>query len=201
MSLKRLEILEKEPVTLAEAKGFLRIDQDSENEQLELMIRAARATIEAYTSRALVKQKWQFTLNSGYALARSDQVYLSGGKSRGDQGIILPRSPFIELCGLPILVSAYGEQEIKDYRLDTSGRSAHIHFGGTVLQEESSVRIEFLAGYTAKDLPDPLKQAILMLVADLYENRHVANDTPALVGEMNGTVLTLIKPYQVKRLA
>ena len=34
MSLKRLEILEKEPISLSEAKGFLRIDHEEENEKI-----------------------------------------------------------------------------------------------------------------------------------------------------------------------
>ncbi len=204
MSLRKLEVLGDEPITLDVAKAYLRLDHDKEDGLIEGFIGAARASIEAYTSRALVKQKWQLTLNAGYAVSRSDMVYLTGDKSRGEKGIELPRSPFVELSDNPRLISDYGEQELKDFRIDGAWRAAHIHFGPAaeaMRHGSGKIQINFVAGYDAGSLPGSLKQAILMIVAQLYENRLAVNDNPGLVGEFQQGVLTLIKPYQVKRLA
>ena len=204
MALKKLEILDDEPVTLDVAKAYLRVEHDQDDGLIDSFIAAARASIEAYTSRALVRQKWQLTLNAGYAVSRSDVSYLTGDKSRGDKGIELPRSPFVDLTRNPLLISDYGEQELKDFRIDSSGRAAHVHFGPSaeaMLHGAGKIQVEFVAGYDVDGLPESLKQAILMITAQLYENRVAVNDNPGLVGEFNKGVLTLIKPYQVKRLA
>lgn len=204
MALRKINTLGDEPVTLDVAKAYLRLDHDKDDGLLEGLISAARSSVEAYTSRALIRQHWQLTLNAGYAVARSDAVYLTGDKSRGEQGIELPRSPFVELSGNPVLISEYGEQELKDFRIDTSGRAANIHFGSAaqaMLHGTGKIQIDFVAGYDADNLPDSLRQGILMIVAQLYENRVAVNDNPGLVGEFDQGVLSLIKPYQVKRLA
>ena len=204
MALKKIKSLGNELVTLDVVKAYLRLDHDHDDGLLEGFVAAARSSVEAYTSRALMRQHWQLTLNAGYAVARSDAVYLTGDKSRGENGIELPRSPFVELVEKPLLISDYGEQKLEDFRLDTSARSAHIHFGPTaqaMLHGTGKIQIDFIAGYDKGSLPDPLKQGILMIVAQLYENRVAVNDNPGLVGEFNQGVLALIKSYQVKRLS
>tara|TARA_R110002095_G_scaffold109301_2_gene95721 strand:+ start:1350 stop:1964 length:615 start_codon:yes stop_codon:yes gene_type:complete len=204
MALKKIEVLGEEPISLDLAKAYLRIEHDHEDGLIESFISTARASIEAYTSRALIKQKWQLNLNAGYAVARSDEAYLTGDKSRGEHGIELPRSPFVELCSDPILQTEYGEKPLKDFRIDTSARAAHIHFGPSaqaLLHGAGSIQIEFVAGYDNDKLPEPLKQGVLMVLAQLYENRTAVNDNPGMTGEFHQGILTLIKPYQVKRLA
>ena len=60
--------------------------------------------------------------------------------------------------------------------------------------------MHFKAGYSSDMLPDPLKQALLMIVGQLYDRRSAVNDNPGLVGEFNTNVLLLLRPYQIKRL-
>ena len=129
MSLQRIETYEDKVFDLSYVKTYLRVDHDHDDGLIEGFIGAARGAIEAYTSRSLVPQLWQFTVNAGFAVARSDESYLSHSKSRGSRGIELPRSPFIALEGHPKVTTAYGEKELKDYRLDAAGRTARIHFG------------------------------------------------------------------------
>ncbi|MDP4840033.1 MAG: head-tail connector protein [Alphaproteobacteria bacterium] len=204
MALKKIAVLGEEPIGLELAKAYLRVEHDNEDGLIESFISTARASVEAYTSRALIKQKWQLTLNAGYAVARSDEAYLTGRKSRGEQGIELPRSPFVELCSDPVLHTEYGEKSLKDFRVDTAARAAHIHFGPSaqsLLHGTGSIQIEFIAGYDDGKLPEPLKQGVLLVLAQLYENRIAVNDNPGMTGEFHQGILTLIKPYQVNRLA
>ena len=81
MALKKLDTLGPEPVTLAAIKVYLRIEHEDEDDLLQSLITAARSGIEAFTGRALVRQKWLFTMNAGYAVAKSDHAYLSGHKT------------------------------------------------------------------------------------------------------------------------
>lgn len=202
--LKQLEILGKEVVPVEEAKLFLKIDHDDEDTLLAGLIRTARMAVEAYTSRSLILQKWQFTLNAGYAVSRSDPAYLSGHKSRGDRGIEMPRAPFVTLLGNPVLITDYGPKEITDFRIDTSGVVTRIHFGASAqnfLQGSGTLQLTFTAGYEDATCPEPLKMAILMIVAHLYEHRLAANDNPDLLNSFQEGILNLIKPYQIKRLA
>ncbi len=204
MSLKRLDILGDEPLDLDTVKAYLRVDGDHDDGLIETLMSTARSTIEAYTSRALIPQLWEFSINAGFAVARSDEGYLSQAKSRGDLGIELPRSPFVELRGAPILETEYGQKELSDYRIDTSGRAAKVHFGASaqkLMEGTGRIVITFQAGYQSHEFPDAIKQAMLMIIAQLYDHRSVANDNPGLVGEFDQNISMLLRPYQIKRLA
>ncbi|MBN9305642.1 MAG: hypothetical protein BGO82_04010 [Devosia sp. 67-54] len=53
----------EEPVALAEAKAFCRIDGSDEDALVAALIVAARLQVESLTGRALVTQTWRLTLN------------------------------------------------------------------------------------------------------------------------------------------
>jgi hypothetical protein len=53
----------EEPVTLAEAKAFARIDGTEEDALVGALIAAARLHVESVTGRALVTQTWRLVLN------------------------------------------------------------------------------------------------------------------------------------------
>src|SRR3954470_3436284 len=48
-----------EPVTLAEAKAYLRVDNDDDDAVISALIAGARGHIESQTRRALITQTWQ----------------------------------------------------------------------------------------------------------------------------------------------
>jgi hypothetical protein len=52
----------EEPVTLAEAKAFCRIDGDDEDALVSALIAAARLQVESLSGRALLTQTWRLTL-------------------------------------------------------------------------------------------------------------------------------------------
>ena len=65
-----------EPVTLAEAKAFLRLTGTSEDELVAGLIRAAREDVERSTGLALIAQTWRLVLD---ALPSDDAVCLMRG--------------------------------------------------------------------------------------------------------------------------
>ena len=52
----------EEPVTLAEAKAFCRIDGSDEDALVNALIAAARLQVESLTGRALIAQTWRLTM-------------------------------------------------------------------------------------------------------------------------------------------
>ena len=63
----------------------------------------------------------------------------------------------------------------------------------------NGVEIDFTAGYgaLATDVPAPLREALLLLIAHWYENREpIAVGAPEML--VPGTVAQLIAPFQVK---
>ena len=192
----------KEPVSLKEAKAYLRVDTSTEDGLIEHLIKASRQAIEAYTNRCLLEQTWSFEINAGYAAARSDDLYLDASKSKGMLGIEIPRSPFLKLEGDPVLCDGENSKSLKDYKLDTVGPVARIHFGHSLLNDQGFVRITFKAGYgeEATSVPAPLKQAALMLVGTAYENRTSALDTKDHPLFMGDDVIRILTPYRIMRL-
>ncbi len=53
----------EEPVSLAEAKAFCRIDAADEDALVGALVAAARLHVESLTGRALVTQSWRLVLN------------------------------------------------------------------------------------------------------------------------------------------
>jgi len=191
-----------EPVSLGEAKAYLRVDGATDEALIQHLIKASRQAVEAYTNRCLIEQTWTFEINASFASARTDDTYMDASKSKGSGGIEIPRSPFLRLDGKPVYFDGEVHHEVDDYRLDTHGSVARIHFGHSFLNAQGFIRVTFKAGYgdTPDEVPAPLKQAILMLTASAYENRTGANDNSAQPVFMNDAVVQMITPYRVMRL-
>jgi len=178
-----------EPVALDEMRSFLRVDQTGEDEAIAALIAGARIHIEAQARRALITQSWRATLDGWPADGRllltpaplqsltAARVYDEDGSTRtaDPQAFVLDRGGS-SLAFMP-------------WALPAPGRSA------------LGIELDFVAGYgdTALDVPEPLRQAIRLLVAHWYENRGLA----AIGHEfamLPQTVAALIAPYRVLAL-
>ena len=161
MTLTCTGMPEAEPVAVAEAKAFLRLDTTSEDDLVASLIRAAREDIERAAGLALIDQTWRLTL---------DAVPASGI-------VLLPRHPVREVTA----VTAHGsEGEVSlvpanDWQPDLISRPARLlfHRPPTPTRAINGVAIDFRAGFgeAGTDVPDLLKRAILALTAHWYEFR------------------------------
>jgi uncharacterized phiE125 gp8 family phage protein len=101
--------------------------------------------------------------------------------------------------GAPVVI------DVGDYLADTVSVPPRLVRTGVIWQQPgkaaNGIEIDFTAGYgaAAANVPAPLRQALLLLIAHWYENRE-----PIAVGAaemvMPSPVSDLIEPYRVKRL-
>lgn len=149
-----------EPVSLAEAKAHMRITHDADDDAIESLIRAARAMCEGYTGRALV--------------SRGVSLYMDAWV----QDIVALPLPPLQSVGAIHVYDAAGVAATfpaTSYAVDAKSHPARILLSGAPPQPGQSlsgIEIAYTAGYgDAADVPQPLKEGILRLVAHLYLNR------------------------------
>ncbi|HWA46744.1 MAG TPA: head-tail connector protein [Dongiaceae bacterium] len=177
MSLQLTSPPAEEPVSLAEAKAWLRVESgNDEDELIASLIAAARVRCEWHTGRAFVTQGWTLWLDG-----------LGGGT------VALPLPPLIDVTA----VTLYGADDAatvldaSDYRIDAPGGRLIFSSPHPGLRAADAVSIVFTAGYGgAADVPAPIKSAIGQTVTWLYEHR--GGDA----APMPQAALALLAPYR-----
>jgi uncharacterized phiE125 gp8 family phage protein len=163
---------DEEPVTLAEAKAFARIDVGDEDQVLMDLLKAAREMVEQATGRAFIDQTWRLTLRD----------WPCGGFVR------LPKSPLLEVISV-VYRNTDGDyvtlQQDVDYHVDHASEPGAIDPGNgrwpTTGCYPDGVVITFRAGYVdmvnspSGDVPDRAKLAIKSLTGFWYDNREPVN--------------------------
>jgi uncharacterized phiE125 gp8 family phage protein len=181
-----------EPVTLAEAKAHLRVDGAAEDTLISSLIVTSRLHVEAAMGLALIIQSWSWFLDAWPAGPALD----------------LPLRPIQSIAA----VRTYDETgtptplDPATYLLDGNGAPPRLIRQGALLWPRpariaNGIEVAFTAGYgeTAADVPAPIRQAILILVAHWYEHRSpLEPGSPA--EPMPGMVSELLAPYRIVRL-
>lgn len=150
----------EEPVSLAEAKAFLKVDDTAEDALITTLIGAARLHIEGVTGRALLAQSWRVVLD---AWPESRVVKL-------------PVSPFMAVTEINAVDEAGALHAIplaqfmgEPDRLLLPRSVA----GMPVLRERQGIEIDYVAGFGTEpsDVPADIRQALLVLVGYWFEHR------------------------------
>lgn len=186
-----------EPLTCLQVYEHLRINpydeeiDESSIEYIETLIAAVRTDTEGFLNRALITQTWKY--------------YLDEWPSA--KYIEIPKSPLQSISSVTVLTVDKVPATLDPiyYLIDTVSNR-----GRLVLAEDESwpteklypmnpIQIEFVCGYgdTPEDIPKRIIQALLIGVADLYENRE-----SVIVGQATNvlkldTVERLLYPYKV----
>ncbi|WP_400766253.1 head-tail connector protein [Methylosinus sporium] len=181
-----------EPVSLDEAKAWLRIDATDEDPLLAALIVSARLTLEAYTRRFFVTQSWRMRLDAWPA-----QTLRRGA-------LAIPFAPFRSLSA----VRVYESGDVARTLDSASFRAAPARDAGRVVflspppkpgRPFDGIEIDLVAGYgdSPADTPEPLRRAILALVGHWHENRGDAGDASAPLPTI---AMALAKPFRRERL-
>lgn len=150
----------EEPVSLVEAKAYLKIDNTAEDGLITTLIGAARLHVEGVTGKALLAQSWRVVLDDW-----------------PDNGVVkLPVSPLISVTGITAVDDHGGSHDIALAQfLSEPDRLIvpRVVVGMPMLQERQGLEIDYVAGFGTEpeDVPADLRQALLGLVAHWYEHR------------------------------
>jgi len=172
-----------EPVDRTDAKLHLRVSGSEEDTLIDGLIAAARLSVEAHASVALISQTWKWVLDAW----PGDVLDLPLGPVSSIVSVVVD--------GTTLLASTYILVPGRHARLlsDTGGQwtSPTTKAGG--------IEITFVAGFGSSetDVPRDLRHAILMLVAHWFENR----EPTSFAGTTLPTSVTaLLAPYRQVRL-
>lgn len=153
-----------EPVTLVEAKAFLRVDGTDEDGFITTLITAARLHVEGTTGRALISQSWRVVCDNWPS----------------DRTVQLPVGPLLSLT----TITAYDADDsgtvlaLAQFQPETNVAPARLFLPDTldgvpVLRDRAAIEIDYVAGYGTDldDVPTDLRQAVLSLVGYWFEHR------------------------------
>jgi uncharacterized phiE125 gp8 family phage protein len=178
-----------EPLSLAEAKAFLRVAHDDDDALIAALISAARGQIEALTRRALLSQTWRVVLDRWPASGR-----------------IVPRiGPLRSVSAARVFDSANMAHALDVQRFVIDAASGVIATPCWSLpspgRDLAGIELDIEAGFgaLASDVPEPLRQAIRLLVSHWYDNRGIAA-IGGSVALLPAGVAALVAPHRLVSL-
>ncbi len=149
-----------EPVSYADVKAHLRLDDDAERPWIVNQIAAARIYAERLMQRSLVNRVLELSFDEG---------------DTAGTGVVLPRGPVVAVTsitdknGATVAAASY---ELR-YRADV----VHVHFKTS---PQWPVVITYTAGYgpAGTDVPADIRLAMLLHVAHAFRHREATSDRP-----------------------
>jgi uncharacterized phiE125 gp8 family phage protein len=181
-----------EPLTLADAKGHLRLDSDADDALVATLITAARQMCEQQTWRALVTQTWDLLLEDWPIV----------------DYIAVPRPPLLTVTSV-----TYRDEDgntttlsASAYRVETAyepGRivlKPDVTWPSVTLDTGLPITVRYTCGYgaTAGSVPEPLRQGMRLVLGHLYENREAVVVSGFQAVKVPLTVEWLWQPYEVR---
>lgn len=182
-----------DPVTLSEANAWLRLDDGADDVTVSMLISAATASVEEYLRRSLLTRTLRLTLDAEPSRFGSDfqpgTYDLPVGALYGDlpRAIDLPKGPVRAISSVTTYdtedaASTFGSS---NYSLDSAGSRLVLAYGSlwpTGLRPRAAVEINYTAGYgeAASSVPQPIRTAILIHLATLYEQRGQCDDAMSM---------------------
>lgn len=171
--LSRVVAPASEPVTLEEAKRYLRVDTEDDDELITDMIVAARMHAESWLRRSLITQSWLL----GFEHYKLDVA-------------ALPMGPVQSVASVMVLGSDGGSQTMSTDAYYLSENKEALHFWGGLIGFR--LEITYVAGYgDAEDVPRPVKLGMLSHIAMLYDGRGETE-----VGSLPAQSVNLYAPFR-----
>lgn len=146
-------------VSVAEGKSHLRVDFATDDTYIGNIIKAAEGLVQDYTNRKLIASTFDLKLDN----------FQKGG-------IVLPYSPVTAITYVKYYDADNTEQTwaATNYYTNLSEEPVMIdyvdgEYPDVYDNRSDNVTVRFVCGYTT--VPEQLRQAILLLVGDMYEQR------------------------------
>jgi uncharacterized phiE125 gp8 family phage protein len=177
-----------EPLVLDEAKAWAKVDNTADDGLIGALIISARISIEQATRLQLITQSWRLI---------ADRWPRRNGADWGARAVDLPLSPVQSVTAIT-LFDQYDVPTLIDpasYRLDRSRINPRLIFSTLPPAPQrifQGISIDIVVGFgaLATDVPEPLRQAMRLLVAYCYANRGDVN------APLPAAVEALISPFR-----
>ncbi len=177
-----------EPVTLDEARAFLRVETNDDDEVIAALVSGARIHVEAQTRRALITQGWRISADAW-----------------PDDGRLQVRpAPLKTLDAARVYDFDSAAHEVDTQAFVPDLANSVLIFAPWALPApgrlSAGIELDVTVGYgdAVVDVPEALRQAIRLLTAHWYDNRGLA--ALGTVTVLPSTVAALIAPYRVLAL-
>ncbi|MBX6328574.1 MAG: phage head-tail connector protein [Pseudolabrys sp.] len=178
-----------EPITLAEAKNFLRVEHDDDDDLITALVSGARSHVENATRAALITQRWRLSLD--------------GWPEEGR--IEIRPAPLQALAAARVYDENGAARDLDTQAFVVDNAASVLAFAPSALPRPgriaAGIALDVVCGYgeTGAAIPEPLRQAVRLLVAHWYENRGlvaIGHET-ALLPQ---TVAALLAPFRLVSL-
>lgn len=198
MNYKITSLISSEPVTLEEARKHLRIEPfgsplvHPDDDYILRLISASRAWCEEYTKRALATQ------NISVSLSEFPDDYIE-----------LPIEPVQSVTNITYIDTNGAQQTLSTnvWVFDDYENRIYAKYGQTFPSTQAvsnAVTVNYVAGYTdglspdIYEVPESIKQAILLMVGSYYENRQQdqMGNTRISFNSLPYGVDMLLQPYR-----
>jgi uncharacterized phiE125 gp8 family phage protein len=213
-----------EPVVIADALTYLRLDGGDDSDFVTALISVGREHVENYCNRALMTQTWNFYFQdfiprdrrfmTGLNYPGSNVPIPYGGSSRWAQQ--WPLNSYLELDRPPIqsvesitYVDVNGATQTLDpsiYLVDVATEPGRIYLAPGKIwppytSQRNSICVQCVCGYEdAASVPNAIKLAIKMVIANFYENREpVALVSGTQPYEMPLNIADMLAPFNTDR--
>lgn len=180
-----------EPVLVSELKSQLRITSSAQDTMLGVLLKAARQNVEDYLRYSIITATWE--------------LYLDCFPKSGEE-IWIQKSPVTEIVSIIYKDTSNVSQTwaAANYVLDANAKPGRVYENYNcqypdTLKILNAVTVKFKAGYaSAAEVPEVIKQAILMQAATLYENPS-DEVTGTQVNKIDKDSEWLLKPHRAMR--
>ena len=157
----------REPIILQQAKDHCRVDGSADDARLDLLIQAARQSMEGYLDRALIAQTWEIKRDAFPACGE----------------IVLPLPPLQAVTHVKYIDTAGLEQTLSPSLYTVDAPSGDTALEGRVIlnygevwpstrNQPNAVTVRFVCGYGAgsEAVPAMIRAGLLLMIEDLYSN-------------------------------
>jgi uncharacterized phiE125 gp8 family phage protein len=180
-----------EPITTAEAKLYLKVDDSTEDTLIATLVKASRISAEKYLRRSLIKTVWALTLDE---FPDADQ----------DSTIEVYPAPVSKINSIKYYDADDVEQTLAttEYLCDYASEPCRITLAigkswPSISGRANSVTVNYDAGFgtAASSVPELILAAIYLTLGHLYENRQ--DVTKEKMNELPCGARSLLDMYRV----
>ncbi|MEM1019629.1 MAG: hypothetical protein ACFBZ9_06120 [Sphingomonadales bacterium] len=167
-----------EPISLAEAVAYLKLEHGEEDAFVAALIRSAREACELFTGLALITRDMR-----AKAVHQGTRFYLQG-------------APIQKLLAVSASLGAdTHELDVAELTVETAAGRSYIEISSP--QTGSTVSVDYRVGLGSdwNAVPETLRQGMLRLIAHQYDNRSETG-----LSALPGAVTALWQPFRQVRL-